>query len=146
NQISDVYFSNFIESISSKTIEELSIELTEILSQIDSFEFFNKFSFYEETFDTETSLKAIKLINHNEANFPKIIDAFTFGMANPKSQAAKTICRLIKNISNKEQQIEIARELLSTNTPFDFSEEVLRWLKVGKSENEKIFDESLYKK
>lgn len=145
NQISDVYFSNFIESISSQTIDELSMELTEILSQIDGLEFFNKFSFYEETFDIETNLKAIKLINHNEANFPEIRNTFSFGMVNPKSQAAITICRLIKNISNKEQQIEIAKDLLYTNTPFDFSVEILRWLKVGKTDNDKIFDESVYK-
>jgi len=145
NQISDVYFSNFIESISSKSIDELTMDLTEILKQIDSLEFFNKFNSYDETFNEETILKAIELIKNNESNFPEIINAFSFGMSNPKSQAAITIVRLIKKISNKEQQIKIAEDLLSSSTPFDFSKEILRWLKTGKTENEKIFEESVYK-
>lgn len=145
NQLSDVYFDDFIKSISSKTLEELSFELSEILNQIDGLEFLNKLNFYEENFDAETNLKVIKLITQNQAQFPEIINAFTFGASSPKSQAAITIYRLIKYNPNKENQLNIAKDLLSSDTPFEFSKEILRWLKVGRTEEEKLFDQSGYK-
>lgn len=145
NQLSDVYFDDFIKSISSKTLDELSFELSEILNQIDGLEFLNKLNFYEENFDAETNLKVIKLITQNQAEFPEIINAFTFGGSSPKSQAAITIYRLIKYNHNKENQLKISKDLLSSETPFDFAKEILRWLKVGRTEDEKLFDQSEYK-
>lgn len=145
NQLSDVYFDEFINSLSSKTLAELSIDLSEILNQIDNIEFLNKLFFYEESLDQEANLKAIRLIAQNENKFPEIINAFTFGASSPKSRAAITICRLIKFNSDKKLRFNIAKDLLSRENPFDFSKEILRWLKVGRTEEEKLFDQREYK-
>lgn len=145
NQISDVYFEDFINSITIKTINDLSIEFLEIVKQIDPLEFLNKLSFFEENLGEEQASKLIELISLNHNNFPEIIETFTFGAPSPSKQAAITIHRLLKQIKSSESQIEIVKELLSGKVSFSFANELLRWLKVGKTEDEKLFDSLTYK-
>lgn len=144
NEISDVYFDNFINSISSSSLKELALEFEEILKQTDSIEFLNKLSFYEDKVDWISKHKLIELLAQNQEKFEDVV-AFSFGMTSPKSAAAITICRLLKSNSDQKEQLNIVKELLSPKVSFNFSTEILRWLKVGKTEEEKMFTSEIFK-
>lgn len=143
NEISDVYFENFINSLKDKSIKNRNKELKDILDLVDSSEFLNKLSYFDENIDSDIRVILIDLLVQNENSFEDIKSVF--GASSPKSQLAIKIVQLLKSLKNKEQQFEIALKLFSDVVPFEFSMELYRWFNVGKNESEKIFDEKKFR-
>src|SRR5690606_26962630 len=82
--------------------------------------------------DWQTTMSLINLIVNIEDKFDDNVGVFTFGISNPKSHAAITIYRLIKSHNDINEQYNLAQKLIS-DAPFNFSMEILRWLKAEKN-------------
>lgn len=142
DQISDVYFEHYIKNLQEKSIKELATETILILNQIDPLDYLNKLSFYEDELNWEAKKILINLIISVQDQFEgRQGGKMMFSFYNPRSQAAITIRRLITSHSNYQEQIELTKNLLSDDVPFKFSEELLRWIKVHKNEEDRLFSE-----
>lgn len=141
DDISDVYFENYIRDLSLKEYEQVLTETIEIFDNNDAVEYLNKISFYEDSLDWEGKKVLIKLICSNQHRFEGLKGgSFSLGY-NPKSQAAVVINRLLLSHDNYSEKFNVAKELMSVEIPFEFSTELLRWFKVGKTEEDKTLKE-----
>jgi hypothetical protein len=139
DDISDVYFEEYIESLNAKNIKAVLEETNEIFVNVDPTEYVSKIGFYEDTLDWEAAKKIALVICANQEKFDGMQSGkFLFGLYNPKAQAAMTIGRLLKKHDNYEERLEFSRFLMSEEVPFEFSREIMRWLDVGKTEEEKV--------
>lgn len=143
NELSDVFFDNFIKSIVNKELEECVSDIEDMLNNIDNLEFLNKLGFYEDSLEWSAKLKLIEIIVRIEDKFEDVKGVFMFGMNSPKSQAAITIYRFVKSHDNKTEQFDVARSLM-VDSPFGFSMEILRWMKVGRTDEDKLFEIDKY--
>lgn len=144
NELSDVYFDDFLKSLAENDLQNNIQRTNEILKSIDSLELLNKISFYEESIDWITKIKLIELLINTEDKFENIKGGFGFGMNNPKAKAAIAIYRLIKSHTDESERFEIGKKILSEEIAVDFSFEILRWLKLGATEEEKMFTADQY--
>jgi len=136
DDISDVYFDNYIRDLSNKKYEHVLNETIEIFDNIESTEYLNKISFYEDSLDWQTKKVLIKLICSNQDRFKGLKGGTFFLGYNPKSQAAIAINRLISVHEDYSEKFELAKDLMAIDIPFEFSTELIRWFKVGKIEDE----------
>lgn len=142
DQISDVYFDHYIKSLKEKTFDDLANETAEILNQIEPLDYLNKISFYEDELDWDSRKVLIRLIVSVQEKFKgRQGGKIMFSFYNPRSQAATTIRRLIASHSDYEEKIGLVKTLLSENVPFHFSQEILRWIKIHKNEEDRLFSE-----
>lgn len=143
DDISDIYFDSYMESLDSKTFDEVLAETNEILKNVDVLEYLNKISFYEDNLDWNSRQIISKIVCQNENKFEGMKGGvFMFGFSNPKSQAAITISRLLLKHNNYPEKLEFSKYLMTNEIPFEFSKEINRWLKVGNTEDEKVVKSS----
>jgi len=137
DDISDVYFENYMKDLSGKIYEQALNETIEILNNIESIEFLNKISFYEDFLDWKTKKVLIKLICSNQDRFEGLKGGtFSFGY-NPKAQAAALINRLLLKHDDYSEKFKLAKDLMLIEIPFEFSKELLKWFQAGKTEEDK---------
>jgi predicted KAP-like P-loop ATPase len=142
DDISDVYFENYIKNLSIKDYDQALDETKEIFDSIDAIEYLNKISFYEDSLDWETKKVLIELICSNQWRFEGLKGGtFSFGY-NSKSQAAILINRLLLSHSDYSERFNVTKKLVSFEVPFEFSKELLRWFKVGKTDEERTLKEN----
>lgn len=140
DQISDIYFDHYIESLKEETLDELATETEEILNQIEPLDYLNKIHFYEDELDWYSKKVLINIVASVQEKFNgRQGGTMMFSLYNPRSQAAITIRRLIASHSDYQEKIDLVKTLLSENVPFHFSEEILRWIKVHKNEEDRLF-------
>ncbi|MCC9070483.1 hypothetical protein LNQ49_02565 [Flavobacterium sp. F-65] len=138
DDISDIYFDNYISSLNSKTFDEVLIETSEIFKYIEPTEYLNKIYFYEDNLDWNSRQIVSKIICHNENKFEGMKGGvFMFASNNPKSQAAITISRILLKHINYSERLEFSKYLMKSGIPYDFSKEINRWMQVGQTEDEK---------
>lgn len=143
DDISDVYFDDYINSLDSKKIDEVLVETNDILKNIEVAEFLYKISFYEENLNWNSRQIISKIICQNEGKFEGMKGGvFMFGFNNPKSQAAITISRILLKHDNYSEKLEFSKYLMTDEIPFEFSKEINRWLNVGNTEDEKVIKSS----
>ena len=134
DEISDVYFEEYIKSLTTKTFEELSRETLEIIKKIGSTEFLDKISFYEEKLNWNEKKCLINVIADLQDHFEGMKGgAFMFGFHNPRKEAAKFITRMLQSQSDENEKFLLAQSLLRMNIAFDFSRELMWWFKYGKT-------------
>ena len=127
---SDVYFEEYIKSLTTKTFEELSRETLEIIKKIGSTEFLDKISFYEEKLNWNEKKCLINVIADLQDHFEGMKGgAFMFGFHNPRKEAAKFITRMLQSQSDENEKFLLAQSLLRMNIAFDFSRELMWWFK-----------------
>ncbi|TDX10322.1 P-loop NTPase fold protein [Flavobacterium sp. S87F.05.LMB.W.Kidney.N] len=137
DDISDVYFENYIKNLSTKEYDQILHETEEIFSSIDPVEYLNKISFYEDSLEWETKKVLIELVCSIQGKFEGMKGG-TFSLGyNPKSQAAVLVNRLLLSHKNYSERFNVAKKTISSEVPFEFSKELLKWFKVGKSDEEK---------
>jgi hypothetical protein len=142
NEISDVYFENYINNLCTKPYMEVFHETNEIFNNIESIEYLNKIGFYVESLDWERKKVLINLICSNEYRFEGLKGG-TFSLGyNQKKQAAVIINRLLFTHSDYSEKFELTKKLMSDEVAFEFSEELIHWFKVGKIEEEQTLKNS----
>lgn len=140
DDISDVYFENYIDTLSQKELSELQNETAEILKNIEPTEFLSKINFYNDELNWEKRKIIISLICKFQDEFEGMKGgSFMPGFYNPKSQAAISVANLISN-NNYSESIEFAKQIIKSEADFIFSFELIRWFQTGKNENEITFN------
>ena len=139
NDISDIYFEDYIKGLNTKDIKEVLVETNEMLTNVDPIEYLNKVGIYEDTLDWKSKQTIIKVICANQEKFEGMKGGnFMFSFHNPKSQAAITISRILQKHNNYDERFDFSKFLMTEEVPFEFSREIIRWLSVGKTEEEKV--------
>ena len=138
--LSDIVFANFLQEISSQTVEETATSIKELITQSSPDNFLHKIRILEEELDWHTSTQLAKAICISSDNFPKGSRFSFFGFDTPNGQAAIFIHKLIKKHKNKEEQLNLSKELLKIAQPFEFAYELVSWFTRGEP-GEKLFDD-----
>jgi len=140
DDISDVYFDQYINTITLKEFTEVENETAEMFKNIESEEFLNKVNFYNDELNWEQRKIIILLICKFHDKFDGIKGGlFMPGFFNPKSQAAISISNLISKNNNYDDSIEFAKKIIREEADFIFAFELIRWFRSGKSDNEITF-------
>lgn len=127
NDVSDVYFENFLKGLENKPFNEIEVEVSEILKSIEPTEFVNKISIYQSELTWGQKKSVINIICKFQDKFDGIKGGtFMLGF-NPKSQAAITITKLLEKHSDYDELYLFTKELIN-ETDFEFSFEIIRWL------------------
>lgn len=143
DDISDIYFDGYIGSLREKSLDDIIIETNEIFETVEPFEYINKISFYEDDLDWKSRKIIINTICHFQEKFEGIKGrSFMFSFHNPKSQAAITISRILLKHAEYSERLEVSKYLMTDKIDFEFSKELIRWLNVGKTEEEKTIHTS----
>ena len=139
NDISDICFEDYIKGLNTKDIKEVLVETNEMLTNVDPIEYLNKVGIYEDTLDWKSKQTIIKVICANQEKFEGMKGGnFMFSFHNPKFQAAITISRILQKHNNYDERFDFSKFLMTEEVPFEFSREIIRWLSVGKTEEEKV--------
>lgn len=143
-EVSDTSFDAFINSINELEESDILEKFKNLieLSSIDSLLY--KLRTREEDFEWETSKKLAlsiailgSLLKENNSIFGRYQGS--------KPQAAIFIYQLLKKHENQDESFELAKELLTTASPFEFAHEIIKWLSTNNSNEEKIFTEIQYR-
>jgi hypothetical protein len=138
DDISDVYFDGYVSSLKVKSLEDILIETDEIFKTLEPTEYLNRISFYEDDFDWTSRKAVINIICHFQEKFEGLKGGnIMFSFQVPKSQAAMTISRILLKHPQYSERLELSKYLMSNEIAFEFSKELIRWLNVGKVEDEK---------
>ncbi|CAM1361649.1 conserved hypothetical protein [Tenacibaculum sediminilitoris] len=138
DDISDIYFDEYISNLKDKSLDDIIIETTEIFKTVEPSEYLNKISFYEDDLDWTSRKTIINTICHFQDKFEGLKGgSFIFSFHNPKSQAAITISRILLKHPKYSERLEFSKYLMTDEIPFEFSKELIRWFNVGKTEEEK---------
>lgn len=139
DDISDVYFAEYINQLENKKIAEIINETSSIFDNIDSTEFLNKIGFYQDDLSWSQRKTIIKVICHYQEKFEGIKGGTLMsGFYNPKSQAAIKIIDLLSNSGEYKERFGFAQYLIK-NIDCNFSFELIGWLHIEKGDEELIF-------
>jgi predicted KAP-like P-loop ATPase len=127
NDISDVYFEQYLKELEHKEFKEVETETSEILKNIEATEFISKISIYQNELTWEQKKIIVKILCRIQDKFEGIKGGtFMLGF-NPKSQVAITITKLLENHNNYNEVYQFTESLIK-NINFEFSFEIIRWL------------------
>ena len=138
-EISDVLFENFIAIAKKNKVRETMTLLKSLVEGSSPNNFLQKIRSLEEDLDWATSKTLAIAIGKSGKIFPEDNSHFNFGYDQPISQAAIFIYHLIKYHDNKEERLELAKEVIRTAEPFDFAQKINSWFRSGETEEEKLF-------
>lgn len=134
DDISDIYFDKYISSLNKKSLDDIIIETNEILETVEPSEYLNKIDFYEDDLDWKSRQVITNTICHFQEKFEGLKGgSFMMSFHNPKSQAAITISRILLKHPDYPERLEFSKYLMTDKIPFQFSKELIRWLRVGKT-------------
>lgn len=138
NDISDVYFDEFIDTIDQKDFNVVKQETNDILDQINPDEFITKIGFTLDRLNWEKCKVLTNLILINEKHFEGVKGGSFMFHFNPKSRAAITICDLMKSNNNYDERFRfIAETFKESQIDFEFFFELIRWIDTGRTDEEK---------
>ncbi|HUC95385.1 MAG TPA: P-loop NTPase fold protein, partial [Candidatus Saccharimonadia bacterium] len=135
--ISDIRFDDYISKVSENVYDQVLEETMEMIIGIDASEFLTKIELYSDTLDWQSKQTLIKIISTNSEDFKVVREGFLLGLQNSKSKAAIAIANLLVKHADYDERLEVAKSLMKSEVLFDFSVELIRWLLVGKSDDEK---------
>jgi len=138
-EISDIAFQNFITEISTQDTEEVVNSINNLVKQSSPDNFLHKLRSMEEDFDWNTSIKIAKGISGIPELFPGREGVFFMGFETPKGQAGIFIYQLIKKHNNIDEQLFLAKDLMTESKTFEFAYELNNWLRSGDTPEQKIF-------
>lgn len=140
DEISDVYFDEYIKSLTAKSFDDLSKETLEIIKRIGPNDFLRKISFYEEKLNWDEKKSLINLIADSQDQFEGMKGGtFMFGFHNPRKEAGRFIARMLQSQNDESEKLILAQSLLKINIPFTFSSELMWWFKYGKTNGTPTF-------
>jgi predicted KAP-like P-loop ATPase len=127
NDISDVYFEEYLKELKHKEFKEVETETSEILKNIEAAEFISKIGIYQNELTWEQKKIIIKILCRFQDKFEGIKGGTLMLGFNTKSQAAITITKLLENHNNYSELYQFTESLIK-NIDFEFSFEIIRWL------------------
>ncbi|MFD0940715.1 KAP family P-loop NTPase fold protein [Pedobacter boryungensis] len=130
NDISDVYFEEFLNRLTHKKFNEIESETEEILKNINAIELKNKLSIYQNELNWEQKKVVIKILCRFQNKFEGIKGGTFFLGFNEKTQVAITITRFLENHNDYTNLYKFTKELI-LNADLEFLFEILRWLIAG---------------
>lgn len=140
DDISDVYFDEYINTITQKDFSDVENETLEMLKNIESEEFLSKVNFYVDDLNWEQRKIIISLICKFQNKFEGVKGGtFMFGFFNPKTQATFLILNLISKHTNYDEKVGFTENLIKNEIDFEFSFDLIRRFRVSKNE-EAIFE------
>lgn len=137
-EISDTVFNSFISDIPKQTNSEIAEALKNLVKQSSPETFLIKIRSQEDGFTWEIAVKLSKVIASESELFP-LPTGFSFRFTSPNAQAVFFITKLIKNHTNKKEQLRLVEILMNESNPFVFAYELLYELKRKDREEEKEF-------
>jgi predicted KAP-like P-loop ATPase len=141
-QVSDIQFNEFIDSIDSRSTEDLIIDLKRLIDTSSMNNFLHKIRIIGEDIPWVIAQRLMICIALSGDIFDKLSNGFFSVFDSPRSQAAMIIHQIIKKHDNRIECFEFAKELISIASPFDFAYDIIYWLRLGKNEDENIFNKN----
>lgn len=138
-EISDVSFDTFLERLLLNDNSIIFDELKSLISQSSIDNFLHKIRSLEDDLDWEVAKKLIFILSSFGINVSERGSYFIFGSDSPKSQAAIFIHQILKKHNVRDDNFEVAKELMKNAQPFDFAYEINNWLRIGETEEDKLF-------
>lgn len=129
--ISDLTVGNFLDNINDN-LDEVVSEIKELITRDNVESYIAKIRRLENQLNPQTSKVLSLAIARVSEKFPNPEQIFDF--TTPFSQAAILVSKLIKNLSNKEESMELAKEILKTSESISFAVECFRWMKTGRDQ------------
>lgn len=133
DDISDLQLKDFIDKLSGISIDDVSLEITQLMNQKNAEVVISKLRQLALSISVEASKVLAQALVTMAQLLPNPEALFSF--ATPFSRAAMLVGDLVSNISTKEERIELAVKLILSAEPLTFSFECLRWFKRDKEEN-----------
>jgi predicted KAP-like P-loop ATPase len=143
-ELSDISFDNFVSQLEVSETGEIINSLKQLIKTSSTDNFLHKLRSLEQDFNWEASKKLAICIALSGDIFPEKFSFFGFGVDSPKSQAAIFIFQLIKKHPINSESFTLAQELMDKAFPFEFAYEINNWLRIGNTEEEKIFNTVQY--
>lgn len=145
NDISDVYFEEFLKNLGHKPLNESETEASEMLKSIQPTEFVSKVDIYQSELTWEQKKCVIRILCKFQDKFESMKGGtFMLGF-NPKSQLAITITKLLEKHSDYNELYLFTNNLIN-DIDFEFSFEIIRWLNAtNKNEDYIIKDKDIQK-
>jgi hypothetical protein len=139
NDISDVYFKEYIDKIGKIDFDEILKETKEMLRTAEPIEFLSRVEFRQDELSWEQRKTLIHIICKYKFEDTKGEDLIIFH--NPKSKAAITIANLLAKHNNEKEYLAFTKKVIQENKDYDFSFELIRWFRVVKNrEYENVFN------
>lgn len=138
-ELSDISFLDFLSKINNQSIEKIANSIEILIKQSSPYNFLNKIKSVIDDLDWESSTKIAKGISFAPELFPKQGTELLFPFTGPYEQASLIIYLLIKKHSNKDDQYALAKELIKETKTFEFANELNRWFRSGKTNEQNIF-------
>ncbi|PWK78677.1 putative KAP-like P-loop ATPase [Mucilaginibacter oryzae] len=120
-ELSDIEFENFILSVSDNSISEVYEKIKALIEESSPEAFLNKIRLLERELDWNIALKISKAIVAHSELFPKNEDLFRLDFEHPNGQVVVFISQIIRNQSDVEERLMVAKELIETATPMSFA-------------------------
>lgn len=133
NEISDVYFKEYVNKSLQKDSNEIVAETAEIFISIAPIEFIKKINLYKDELTWEQSKSLINVICFYQDKFEDIGGGIFTVSDNPKSQAGIAIANLLARHRDEKENIKFIKALFQEKLDVDFSFELIRWLRVVKT-------------
>lgn len=142
DEISDVYFDNYIKSLNSESFNDLKSETLEMVNRIGPRDFLRKISFNEDVLIWEQKKCLIKLIVHLQDNFVETERGnFTSLFINSAKKATELIYNMFKTHNNEEEKFKIAQSLIK-DLRFELLQELMWWFIFDKNNDPLSFNEN----
>lgn len=142
--ISDITFENFIDNIQSYSDEDLEKNLKNLILSSSDDKTIQKLRGLEGQLEWHSSKPLILAISKNSTLFNDKTDSLFGSYTSPQAQAAIFIYKLLSKHSNKNEQISLAKELMSITPDINFAYELNNWFRYGESTEEKMFNTEQY--
>jgi predicted KAP-like P-loop ATPase len=140
-EISDIEFFDFLKTVSTKSIEEITKSIIAFVEHGSPDNFLQKIRIVEEEIVWEDAIKISKAISATSNIFPKSENFFfNLGYHSPNSQAALFIYQIIKKYDKRDEQLLIANELTIEAKHFEFAMELNRWMRIGDTPELQLFN------
>lgn len=141
-ELSDIVLEEFLEFVGSNSQSENVKALEGLLNKTNPESLVSKLRWNEEKYSPELSMKLALCISVYGDKFPYHENSL-FGFDTPLGQAAHFIYKLLRNVSQHEQQFAFARQLLNECKPFSLAYELMSWFRneKDKSTEKQIFSQ-----
>lgn len=139
--LSDIEFNNFINKIDSYDHQQLSDAIQLLIRDNAVANFIFKIRAIEDEINWEKASKLLQVLPEIGNLFPDTYDPLTMGWNSPRTQLSIFICNILKSQEDRSERFLIGKEILSNADTLRFAYEIIRWADVGRSDEEKTFNE-----
>lgn len=140
--ISDVEFNKFMSDLDSFDSQQTADAIILMVKNGSSDSFIFKIRAIEDSIKWECSRKLLYTLPILGYLFPETYEPLSMGFNSPKTQLAILICQLLKNQSNRDDRLAVGKEVLLKTDTLELAHNILSWVNVGNTDEDKLFNES----